>query len=300
MSARGSASLPSKRSGSTTITIDPLFGSALTVTTDSSTVYSESGKKVARSEVTVGGQVVFPHAAWPASSSSSGSQLVTLVDIVQPRVSGKVVSVSGSQLVVSQQDGLNVTVDTSTSTAYNEIGQAASASDVRVGTVVSVTGTLSSDHDQIDATTIEIVLPSVTGRVTGVSGTTITLTVLGGAVETVTTGSNTVFRDKSGTTTIASVAKGDLVEATGTLGTGDTFAALTVYVGVGAGATSGPGSFGGSGGFGTPGSFGGPGGFRGHGALGGHGGFGGVPGGGSWRGTAPGSGTGAGIGSTAT
>ena len=88
----------------------------------------------------------------------------------------------GSQLVVSQQDGLNVTVDTSTSTAYDEAGQAASASEVQVGTVVSVTGTLSSDHDQIDATTIEIVLPSVTGRVTGVSGAAFTIAILGGTV----------------------------------------------------------------------------------------------------------------------
>jgi len=154
----------------TTITVDSLFGNALTVTTDSSTVYNESGKKVARSAVAVGEQVVFLPAGRPATSSSSGSPLVTLVEIVQPHVSGKVVKADGSQLVVSQQDGLNVTVNTSASTTYDEAGQPASASDVQVGTVVSVTGTLSSDHDQIDATTVEIVLPSIAGRVTGVSG----------------------------------------------------------------------------------------------------------------------------------
>jgi len=264
----------------TSITVDSLFGSALTVTTDSSTTYSEGGKKVERSAVAVGEQVVFRPAGRPSTSSTSGSQLVTLVEIVLPHVSGKVVSVNGSQLVVSQQDGLNVTVNTSTSTTYDEVGQSVPASEVQVGTVVSVTGTLSSGHDQIDATTVEIVLPSVAGRVTGVSGTTITITSFDGTVETVTTDSSTVFRDQSGTTTIASVAKGDLVEASGTPGAGDTFAAVTVYVG--SGTPSAPGVFGGPGGFG------------------GHGGFGGgpVPGGGSWNGGAGGFAANAGNGST--
>lgn len=259
----------------TTITVESLFGSSLTVTTDSSTAYNESGNKVARSAVTVGEEVVFLRAGRQATSSSSASQLVAVVEIVQPHVSGKVVGINGTQLVVSQQDGLNVTVNTSTSTTYNEVGKSASASDVQVGTVVSVTGTLSSDHDQIDATTIEINLPSVVGRVTGVSGTTITVTTSDGTTETLTTDSGTVFRGQSGTTTIASVAKGDLVEAFGSPGTGDSFAAVTVYVW-----SSGmPGSGGGSV---QPGGFGG------------HGGFGGMPAGGSWGGNAAGFGVGGG------
>jgi hypothetical protein len=159
---------------------------------------------------------------------------------------------------------LNVTVNTSSSTTYEEAGQPASASDVQVGTVISVTGTLSSDHDQIDATTIQVVLPSVAGRVTGVSGTTITIKSFDGTAETLTTDSSTVFRKSSGTTTIAAVAKGDFVEAFGTPGTGSSFAALTVYIGSDA-------SFG-------PGGSGAPGGFGGHGGFGGLGGFGRAPG----------------------
>lgn len=204
---------------------------------------------------------------------------------------GKVVSVNRPQLVVAQQDGLDVTVNTSTSTTYDEVGKgSASASDVQVGTVVSVTGTLSADHDQIDATTIEVVLPSVAGRVTGVSGTTITITSLGGTAETVTTGSSTDFRGPSGTTTIASVAEGDFVLAYGTPGTGNTFAAVTVYVGSAIAST--PGVFGGPGVSGGPGGTGGPGGIGGPPGLGGPSGFGGIPGVGSFRnGVAHGSGS---------
>ena len=212
----------------TTITVDTFFGSTLTAGTDSSTVYNEGGKTVARSAVTVGEQVVFRPLGRARTSSSSSSQPVAFVEIVEPQVFGKVVSVNGPQLVVAQQDGLNVTVNTSTSTTYDEVGKSASASDVRAGTVVSVTGSLSADHDQIDAATIEVVLPSVAGRVTGVSGTTITITIFGGTAETVTTDSSTAFHGPGGTTTVASVAKGNLVLAFGTPATGNTFAAVTV------------------------------------------------------------------------
>lgn len=254
----------------TTITVDTLLGSSLTVTTDSSTVYNEGGKTVARSAVAVGEQVVFRQAVMSSASGTSGPLVVALVEIVQPHVLGKVVSINGSQLTVSQQDGLNVTVNTSTSTTYDEAGRSVPASDVQVGTVVSATGALSSDHDQIDATTIEIVLPSVAGRVTGVSGTTITITTFDGTVETVTTDPSTVFRNRSGTTTIASVAKGDLVEASGTPGVGSTFAAAIVSVGSAIPSSGGM--------------------FSGPGGSGGHEGFGGgpLPGGGSWRGGARG------------
>jgi len=251
----------------TSITVDTLFGAPFTVTTDSSTVYSEGGKTVARSVVVVGEEVVFGSPGRPSSANGNGTQAVALVEIVQPHVLGKVVSASGSQLVVSQQNGLNVTVNTSTSTTYGEAGQSVPSTDVGVGTVVSVTGTVSPDHDQIDATSIEIVLPQVAGRVTDVSGTTITITGFGGTVETVTTDPTTVFRNRSGITTIASVAKGDLLQASGTPGSGDNFAAVTVFVGSGTPS--------------APGMFSRPGGLRGGGGPGG----GPVPGGGAWRGS---------------
>jgi hypothetical protein len=139
--------------------------------------------------------------------------------------------VNGSQVVVAQQDGLYVTVNTSSLTTYQENGQSVPASEVQAGRVVSVSGTVSSDHTQIDATTIEIVLPSVAGRVTAVSGTTITITGLSGTAETVTTVSSTVFRNQSRTTTIASVTKGDFVQAFGAPSSDDSFAAVSVYIG---------------------------------------------------------------------
>jgi hypothetical protein len=164
--------------------------------------------------------------------------VVTNVEILQPHVYGKVVSVNGPQIVVSEvyssTPGLNVTVNTSaTATSYEEVGHTASAADLKVGTVILVTGTLSSDHDQVEATTVEILPASVSGQVTAVSGTTITIKTFDGTVETLTTDASTLFRDASanGKATRASVAKGELVQAFGTAGSGNSFAAITVDIG---------------------------------------------------------------------
>ena len=96
----------------TTITVElALFGNSITVTTEFVDGLQRERQEVARSAVATGEQVVFIRAGRAATSSSSRSQPVTLVEIVQPHVLGKIVSVNGSQLVVSQQDGLNVAVN---------------------------------------------------------------------------------------------------------------------------------------------------------------------------------------------
>jgi hypothetical protein len=270
---------------STSITVKSLFGGTMTVTTNASTAYREGGTKVARSVVAVGEQVAFAPLGRPGGSSSKnatskGSNVVATVDIIQPQASGKVVKVSGSQLIIAGRGGLNVTVNTSSSTTYGEVGHTASAGDISVGSVVIATGTLSSTHDQVDALKIQIVPATVSGQVTGVSGSTFTIRAFDGTTETVTTDSSTIFRKPGGKATLASVAKGDFVAASGKAGAGKSFAALTVLVGPalrsGMGGHSGPWGFGGSGGFGghggRPGSGGGPASAP---------GFGGQPGGGS-------------------
>jgi hypothetical protein len=264
-----------------TITVTSMFGKSVTVTTDKSTVYREGDKKVARSALSVGEQVFFLPTGRPGAPSSSSSKVVAAVEIVQPYVAGKVVSVSGSQIVVSQSDGLNVTVNISQSTTYGEVGHSASAEDIHSGTVVLVTGSLSSNHDQIDAGAIQIVPASLTGQVTSVSGKTIKVKTFGGTTETVTTDSTTLFNEPSGKTTIASVKKGAFVEVFGTSGAGNSFVALTVMIG-----PSLPPRMGGHRGFSFHGGFGGNGGLSGFGGpRGAPGGPGGWPAGGAQSGS---------------
>lgn len=219
--------------GADTITVENEFGRYLTVKTNSSTTYSENGKQVTRSALATGEQVVFSRMLQRASGTAA-SAAVGAVEIVLPSVSGKVVSTSASQIVVEQSDGLYVTVDTSTTgTTYTEAGQTVSSSEVTTGTVVSVTGTVDADHTEIDATTVEIVLPSISGRVSAVSGSTITVSSFGGSTYSVATGTATKFRKMPGdtSTTIGSVSKGDIVEVLGSYGSGDSFTAKLVEIG---------------------------------------------------------------------
>ena len=173
LSARGAGPSAFGESGTisgisaTTITVETAFGASVKVTTSASTTYSENGKTVPRSALASGEQVMLLPAA---PVLSPGSTRRGHIDFCQDRRDhlaarlGQGSSVNGSVVVVAQQDGLNVTVNTSNSTVYELAGQTTASSDLKAGAEVSVTGTLSSDHDQIDATTIDIVLPSVAGR----------------------------------------------------------------------------------------------------------------------------------------
>ncbi len=228
-----------------TITVKAPFGGTLTFSTSPSTVYREGAKTVSRSAVEVGEQIAVLPAQRSASESTSTLRAAADVEIVQPHVVGKVVKVSGTHLVVSGlagpfepggpgpagARGTRVTVNISTSTVYDEAGHQASVADLGPGTLVAVTGTATSVSGQIDATRIEILPASVVGRVTAISGTTITLRSSDGKAVSLTTDSSTVFRTFKGKATIASVAKGDIVEAMGKPGAGNSFSALTVVVG---------------------------------------------------------------------
>jgi len=257
----------------TTITVKSYFGGTSTFSTDSSTVYREGGKAVARSAVSVGEQVAVLPLQRSGSAGTGTSRVAADIEVVQPHVVGKVIKVSGSRLVVAGQGGpfgpgglgrvgdggTQVTVNLSTSTAYDEAGHSASVADLSSGTLVSVAGTWSSTRGQIDATRIEILPASIAGRVTAISGTTITVRSFGGKAETLTTDSSTVFFTFKGKATIASVAKGDIVQAFGKPGPGNTFSAGTVVVGHGFpfGMNGrGPGGFFGRGFGGPPGGFG--------------------------------------------
>lgn len=72
-----------------------------------------------------------------------------------PCISVTVTSVSGNTIVGKTSDGSSLTINTSTSTQYRKVGQAASASAVTVGSQMSVMGTRES-NGSITATSIDI------------------------------------------------------------------------------------------------------------------------------------------------
>jgi hypothetical protein len=129
-------------------------GATYTFTTSSSTVYREASVPVGRSQLTAGERVMV-RASAPATSGAT-SRAATEVDIVLPEVAGKVLSISGSQVVVQDGQGFWRTVDVSSSTAYGQAGKAAAASALKTGQYVVATGQIASDHTTLDASAVAL------------------------------------------------------------------------------------------------------------------------------------------------
>lgn len=86
-----------------------------------------------------------------------------------------------------------ITVTVGSSTAYREAGQTVQLSAVQPGERIAVKGSRSG-RDALQATMVRIILPHEAGVVTGVAGTTITVTGLNGATHTIDTAGATFTR----------------------------------------------------------------------------------------------------------
>jgi Domain of unknown function (DUF5666) len=112
-------------------------------------------------------------------------------------------SVSGGTITAKQGDGTSVTVHTTSSTRYERAGKTVDSSQVKSGTQISVQGTKNSDGS-FAATVISIVLPQADGKITQISGSTITVSERNGTKTIHVTSSTTydkVTRGSSGPTT---------------------------------------------------------------------------------------------------
>ena len=243
------------------ITVTRPDGSTQQFTTDSSTTYTKDGQAASRSDLAVGEHVdVRPAVQVPPSSGSGASTtptvpVATSVNIESPAVVGTVVSVGNGTITVEDAQGFWRTVYTSGATTYDRGGQSAVASDVTRGVQIVARGTIASNHTDLDATTVSIVLPQVGGQVTSVAAGTIVLSTPGGSV-TVHTTPSTAYRTRSGSGSASDVAQGDHVLVEGDKAADGSYAATTVTVlpagPAGPGGHWGPGPMGGASVFGGP------------------------------------------------
>lgn len=237
--AGGGASGTVDHVGASSFTLKSHSGATLTIDTTSKTTYYEALSKVSASALQAGENVVvlFKSPAGASSgsttaSSASSPRTAAQVEIVLPSLSGEVLSDSGGTIVVADQQGFHRTIITSGATRYDEGGSNVSAGSVADGTDIVAYGAIASDRTDLDATVVEIVGPNVAGTVTKISGSTITLTPLrGGAAETVTTSSTTVFRTKGATSSLKALKRGDVLVAIGVRTSSTSFAASVVQFG---------------------------------------------------------------------
>jgi len=247
------------------ITVKSPAGGTRTILTTAKTVYTEAMAVVQRSDLKVGqnvGVLVKPVAppagstpnwgrpAAPSAPASTGSTTSSVsstteptalaIEIVLPSLQGRVVSVSSNEIVVEGFSGLRQTLITTGSTTYRELNTTVSALAVRAGESVVGFGAVAANHKDLDASTVAVVGPLSGGKVTGVSGSTITVQSPRGTVK-ISTNSSTIFTTSAGTSSLAGVKTGDFVLAVG-LQSGTTgFTASGIWFGMTAGAAGAPG-----------------------------------------------------------
>ena len=205
--------------GTNTITITDPTGTSTTYTTTSSTTYEKDGKKTTASAIAAG-QTVAVRTIRPGSTTVTSTTAADIA-IISPSLGGTVESVSASTIVVKDQQGFWRTINVSGSTNYEYGGQSATAASVSAGEHIQALGTIDSDHQSLDATDVNVILPVLRGAVKSVSGSTITLAVGGSKTETVTTTASTVYTTGSGPGSSSDVKVGSVICAEGTVTSGN-------------------------------------------------------------------------------
>ena len=151
-----------------------------------------------------------------------------------------VTGVSGSTITATGRGSQTITVQVSATTAYTEAGTSASLSDVKVGSIIAVrganTGTgytgapSATSGATISATAITIVLPQVAGVVTGVSGSTLTITGFDGATRTVTVTDSTRYQKAGQSAALSNITSGTAIAVEGTANGDGSLTAVRVTI----------------------------------------------------------------------
>lgn len=246
--------------GHGTLTVSGPGGRTTTYATTSATTYTVDGLAATASAVAVGDRVTVrvpfsPGHFWGGGTSSTttttapATPTALTVNVVLPELAGTVHTVGHGQFVLVDSQGFWRTVKTTAGTAYLQAGETAGATALTVGSQVEAVGTVDADHTALDASRVNVVLPTVTGKVTAVSGTAFTVSTFARTTVTVDTTSTTRFTAAGTTGSLSDVKVGSVVSASGTRAADGTVTAVTVVVG-------GTERRGAAGGFGFPGGAG--------------------------------------------
>ncbi|HEY5475049.1 MAG TPA: DUF5666 domain-containing protein [Candidatus Limnocylindrales bacterium] len=255
--------------GGVAITITNIQGSKLslqttdgwtrTIDTTGATV-TKGGQTIAASDLKVGDQINFRE-----SRQSDGTYKVTTIAVLLPTASGTVKAVGSGSVTITQFDGSSKTLTLTASTTYSEAGATVSGSALVVGVRISAQGTVDSGGN-FTATAITIAPSSVQGTVASKTATAMVITTAAGKTVTVDVSSATKYSVRGiSAATLANVAVGDRIAASGTLNADGSLNATAVQAvpndqpgfggfgpGGGRGNGFGPGGFGPGRGFGVP------------------------------------------------
>jgi hypothetical protein len=186
---------------------------------------TRSGQTIALSDLQVGNQV-----SARVSRQADGSYKAAAIQVLLSTVSGTVTAVGPSSITIEKADGTSRTLALTASTAYREASAKVSLSAVVLGARISAQGTVDSAGN-FTATAITIVTSSVTGTVASKTSTSMVVTTATGKSVTVNVTADTKYSVPGMTgATLASVAVGDRVQATGVLNADGSITAISVQV----------------------------------------------------------------------
>ncbi|HVC79982.1 MAG TPA: DUF5666 domain-containing protein [Chloroflexota bacterium] len=140
-----------------------------------------------------------------------------------------VTSVSGPIIAARARNGITFTITTTSTTTFKEAGSTVALSAVQANEHIRVLGTRNQAAKTIQATSVVIVLPNVTGVVTAVNGSTLTLTGRNAVRYTINLGSAKIEQAGQAATAQA-ITVGSLLTAQGPMGADGTFTALRVVI----------------------------------------------------------------------
>jgi hypothetical protein len=186
---------------------------------------TKNGQTIALSDLQTGNQV-----SARVSRQADGSYKAAAIQVLLSSVSGTVTAVGPSSITIEKADGTSQTLGLTASTSYREAGAKVSLSAVVVGARISAQGTVDSAGN-FTATAITIITSSVTGTVASKTSSSMVVTTGAGKSVTVNVTADTKYSVPGMTgATLASVAVGDRVQATGVLEADDSITAITVQV----------------------------------------------------------------------
>jgi hypothetical protein len=131
------------------ITVASPDGSSHRFMVTGATVVEEGHSPATKGDLAIGERVTVR----PTAPSSS---VLAEVDIVIPRLAGKVVSTGKSSFTIEDPDGFYRTIVVTAATTYKQGSSSATFEDVTAGQFVMAEGSVDSDHTSLDARIVQI------------------------------------------------------------------------------------------------------------------------------------------------
>ena len=217
------------------ITITLIDGSNVSLKTDdgwtrtiavtSDTTITKGGQTIKVTDLKAGDEVHFTE-----SRNADGSYTIKTIVVPTPKTAGEVTKVSGDEITLKKHDGSTQVVTVTGTTVYTLGPSTGSKADVKVGTFVDAEGTISGTD--FTATAIHVRLANASGEVTAKTTDSITVKHRDGTTTVIHVTSSTKITVKGKTPgSLADIAVGDTVIASGTSNSDGSLDAMSVFGG---------------------------------------------------------------------